>query len=135
MPRERKPRLAPAEPADARRQTEMRAPVPSWRRRHSEIGTVSVAPQAARSSRDAVRGVGTHGVDSSIAEADAGEVRLQRSRGRLTGRSRAGRQATRGVRRTESIEAGDGLTAMPLLLLRSAARTAGVERETPKHAR
>jgi len=47
-------------------------------------------------SRDVVRGVGTHGAELLDCGASVGDGRLQRSRGRLTGRSLAGRLATRG---------------------------------------
>ena len=62
------------------------------------------------------------------------------SSSRLRGRASCqGGREPGGVRLAEcagivATEAGDGLTAMPLLLLRSAARTAGVERETSRHA-
>jgi len=82
-----------------------------------------------------VRGVGTQDVALHLCGAGVGDVRLVAFALRAT----RGDREPGGVRFAEcseiaTIEAGDGLTAMPLLLLRSAARTAGVERETSKHA-
>lgn len=80
--------------------TEVRAPVPSRRRRHSEVGTVSVAPPAALS-------FGRHGAGGRHPRRGAPHLRSRRRRCEVrgvraagpTGRSRAGRRATRGVRR------------------------------------
>jgi len=56
--------------------TEMRSPVPLWRRRHSEVGTVSVALPAEVLVREAsVRGVGTQGAELHECGAGAGDVR------------------------------------------------------------
>jgi len=98
-------------------------------------GRFSVALPAARSKEDAVRGAGTQGAALHQCGAGVGDVRLLAF---APGFLRGGREPG-GVRHAEctevaTAEAGDGLTAMPLLLLRSAARTAGVERETPRHA-
>jgi len=92
--------------------TEMRSPVPSWRRRHSEVGTVSVAPPAGALVRETtVRGVGTQDAelhDCGAGVGDVGELvafalRVAPQGGREPG----------GVRLAEcagivTIEAGDG---------------------------
>jgi hypothetical protein len=95
-----------------------------------------VAPPAGVLVREAsVRGVGTQGAELHECGAGAGDVGRRSVRAtRPAGRSRAGRRATRGVLRNRNGRSGRRLTAMPLLLLRSAARTAGGERETPRHA-
>jgi len=80
--------------------TEVRAPVPSRRRRHSEVGTVSVAPPAALS-------FGRHGAGGRHPRRGAPHLRSRRRRCEAqgvrarghAGRSLAGRRATRGVRR------------------------------------
>jgi len=75
------------EPADGAA-TEMRSPVPSWRRRHSEVGTVSVAPPAGVLVRETtVRGVGTQGAELHNCGAGVGDVRPRGASYVLTGRS------------------------------------------------
>jgi len=108
-------RLMRREPQGARSQlmaqvTEMRSPVPLWRRRHSEVGTVSAAPPAGVLVREStVRGVGTHGAELHNCGAGVGDVR---PRGVRAAFSQGGREPG-GMRHAEctgivATEAGDG---------------------------
>jgi len=90
--------------------TEVRTPVPSRRRRHSEVGTVSFGSSScALPLREAWR-EGSAPTTRRLHKCGAGRRRCE-ARGfaaGLAGQSRAGRRATRGVRRARPTEAGDG---------------------------
>jgi len=85
-------------------------------------------------SRGTVQGVGTQGAELQIAE-QAPSTHGSRSASCVRARwSRAGRRATRGVHRDRRDRSGRRSNRHAPFDSSLAARTAGVERETPKHA-